>query len=159
MDDFLWSLVEIEMDWLEKIQPPKFYRYMFYKVHQWATKFIYRFSIDPDVEPLWILPATVCVQFFFLIELTRLFTPVISDTLFGNGPYPFLGTHIGLFFLSILYFGYKKKWKRFITEFEGESQKENKRGNTYLVIYLFTNFFVLPALGLWLITVNNPNYQ
>ncbi|SFW25601.1 hypothetical protein SAMN02927921_00752 [Sinomicrobium oceani] len=143
------------MNWLERIHPPWFYRYMYFKSYNLFSKV----SDIPHLAAEYIMFITVLFQFGFLIGLTSIVSgiDIWGEYITGSSK-----IEVGLFailFMIITYllFIYKKKWKRIVAEFEGESKKQGKRGFLYLLVY-FLGSIGLFALGVWFVTISNPNY-
>ncbi|MCF6348683.1 MAG: hypothetical protein L3J20_10355 [Flavobacteriaceae bacterium] len=143
------------MQWLEKLQPPKFLRYMFYKLYMFALK---TNNSTPKLSVAITLAFTHLLQLFFTLDLFRFIGFNIWENYF-SGYNKIIVAIFSLLFLYIieLFYHYKDKHLKYVIEFENEIKSQKKRGTIYLFIYLFISIALL-YVSLWLLTINNPNY-
>ncbi|MBC9795275.1 hypothetical protein [Sinomicrobium weinanense] len=142
------------MSWLEKIQAPKFYRFIYYKSYKLFSKV----SDDAPLAAEYVLFITLLFQLVFLIGLMSIVSGVNLWGEYITGHNKAVAIFFIALFLGMVYllFVYKKKWKRIVEEFDKKNGKNN-RGVGYLFLYIVGSIGLF-ALGVWFLTFNNPNY-
>ncbi|WP_108867352.1 hypothetical protein [Aquimarina aquimarini] len=145
------------MNWLEKIRPPKLYRYMFYVEYRWALFF------NNDSPAFSALLSSLIMIFFQTDFIVFFVSYLFGIDFFGM----FLtGIHkIYIVFFMLIYLGggylvfyYKGKWQRIIKEFEGETKEEKVRGSIFLGIYLFISILCFIG-GVYITYLTSPAYE
>lgn len=121
------------MQWLERLQPPKFLRYMFYKLYMFALK---TNNSTPKLSVAITLAFTHLLQLFFILDLFRFIGFNIWENFF-SGHNKIIVVIFSLLFIYIieLFYHYKDKHLKYVIEFENETKSQKKRGTIYLSIY------------------------
>lgn len=145
------------MNWLEKLSPPKLYRYVFYRLSIISAKLG---NTQPYFSTMILMSITILFQFFFVILSIGVIVGINIWLEFFTGAHIFSIISFMLIFLyfNFLLFNYKGKWRRFMTEFENEDFSQKKKKGFLVLLYIIGSF-ALFYLCLWLLTFNNPNYQ
>ncbi|WP_103867030.1 hypothetical protein [Aquimarina sp. I32.4] len=142
------------MNWLEKIRPPKLYRYMFYVEYRWALFFN---NDTPAFSALLSSLIMILFQSTFIVFFVSYLLNIDFFGMFLTGIHKIYIVFFMLIYLGIGYlvFYYKGKWQRIIKEFEGETKEEKVRGSIFLGIYLLISI-LCPIGGIYFITVMSP---
>ncbi|WP_298503602.1 hypothetical protein [uncultured Maribacter sp.] len=142
--------------WINSVKLPKFYRYMFYRIYIYSVKFG---NSSPEYSTLLMLSLTILIQSLCLITgLDALLKIGISNVLFNNGPIVTIVLSLLLLYTIQYLFYRKNKWKKYIKEFEKETDKQRYLGKYALIIYLFVSLIVLFRIMLWFVTFNKTSY-
>ena len=121
------------MNWLEKIQPPKYLRYFFYIAYSWYRPYVSE-RVDAHISSVLLLWFIHIPSIFFI-------NSIVGD---NKMPMDDFSSLLYLFILLLLhyyFFLYRGKWKNFVKEFKGIERRQRKNGLFYLFIYLL--FFAL----------------
>lgn len=125
------------LNWLHKVKPPKYLRYLFFIAYSFYRRFT---SERSDAH----LTAITFIAFMNTIMY-------VSLLMWGAKIYDKIYVFAIMVFVIIqfyVWFWYKKKWKLFLDEFKHIKRKQQLLGGVYLFIYLVIclMFFFLPIL-------------
>lgn len=145
------------MKWMEKIYPPKFLRYLYYRLYRLALK------TNNDTPKLSV---SITMAFTHLIQILLIILFIgacFSKDYFGTmfeGSNKIILALLFLFFLYIveILYQYKDKQLKYIQEFESETAAERKLGTVYLWLYLILSIPVALILSGYIIVNVSPNY-
>ena len=147
------------MDFLFKLHPPKFLRYIYYRLYIFAmeTK-----NSTPKTSVAITLAFTHILQLFFL---TLVFLYAVNDKAIlvsvftGNSNVAIAIIALVFLYFCELFYHYKDKHLKYLAEFEMESKKEKNIGTFYLISYLTASFSLLYIGLIWLIPKISPYYN
>lgn len=142
------------MEWLEKIRPPKPYRYIFYRLNIISKKLG---NNPPEFSTMLLIAITTLFQFFFiLLGIGALLGEDVWGLFFSGSNFVSKIIFLGIFLYSnYLIFIYKGKWKFFYEEFKNESNKEKKKGTIYLFIYMAISILCIVGAG-YIVHITSP---
>ncbi|WP_234859074.1 hypothetical protein [Aquimarina aquimarini] len=140
--------------WLAKIRPPKYLRYFFYIAYSW-----YRSHTSERNEAHYT--AAIIIGGSKAIIVLLLLSVFFTDAMYINGnKNQWLFLVFSIAFIVFYYlFIYKKKWRSYIDEFSYLKRQDRRRGTIYLFLYLFTIFFILFPLCIYIMVQNSPYYK
>ena len=114
------------LSWLKKAQAPKFLRYLFFIAYSWYRKYAIERPYAEDSAILFIALG-------YMMIFSGLIQHIESLSRIAN----FLGTFISTGLVAYYLFWYKKKWKKYIEEFQHIKRKKQWVGLIYLFLYIF----------------------
>ncbi|MGO3184397.1 MAG: hypothetical protein ACTIJ9_16360 [Aequorivita sp.] len=118
-------------EFLINLRPPKYLRYLFYISYSFYRNYK---SERTDAH----ITATIFLAMFHMMALLGLLLFNFPKNLLKLGKYEVVlpvCLLIGIIFY--LFFLYKKKWRKYIIEFNDQEKKDRIKGGIYLFIYLF----------------------
>ena len=121
-------------EWLEKVQAPKFLRYLFFIAYSWYRR--YRIERS-DAHFTAILFVAIGYMLIFAMIIDSI-TMNQSDTI------RFIGTFGCTGLTAYFLFFYKEKWKLYVEEFKNVPNRKKKQH----IIYLFICYYVSIELAL-----------
>lgn len=132
------------MNWLEKLRPPKLYRYMFYRMH---LMFVKLRNDPPEFSACLLMSLTVFFQLHFLIlGIAALINYDIWGKVYDNANFIQKASYVLVFgILCYFIFYHKYKWRKFMEEFKGKA--DSRYAKFHLLIYLLVSFGCLYISG------------
>lgn len=112
-------------EWITKIRPPKFLRYLFFIAYSWYR----RFSSERKGSHIKAI-LLLSIGHVLVFSGITFFIPLLEGV-----------THVYVILLITViqfyvWFVYKEKWKLFIEEFKHIDRRQQKRHVAYLFVYL-----------------------
>ena len=123
------------MEFLTKIRPPRFLRYIFYRLYIFGLKTNNR---TPE------LSASITLAFTHFIQLLLIILSV--GAILGKDYWGVIFEEVNRVVLAVMllvflyvveiFYQHGNKFKTYISEFESETEAKHKRGTIYLILYL-----------------------
>ncbi len=127
------------MDWLKRLKPPKFYRYMFYQMHLLFTRLK---NDPPELSASLLMSLTIFFQFHAVVlGLSAWANYDLWNNFFAGTSFLQKAAYV-LIFGCICYFlfYYKSKWKSFLKEFEVQGEEKPRIQKIQLFVYIVISF-------------------
>ena len=147
------------MKWLKELLPPKFLRYIYYRLYIFALK---TQNNNPKTSVAITLAFTHILQLFFFILIVLYIMndrTILVSAFTGNSKILIAIIALGFLYVCETFYHYKDKHLKYLVEFEMEDQKEKNVGTFYLMSYLIVSFSLLYIGLMWLIPKISPYYN
>ena len=143
------------MEWLKRLQAPKFYRYFYYRQYVISKKL---WDTQPAFSAMLGMAVTLLFQLFFIVlGIAALFNfDFFGFFILNVNPLALIFFTLCFIGINYLIFYYNGKWKVSIKEFENETEKQRLLGQYYLFFYLFISLVVMLRVMGWFIELTSP---